>query len=85
MSELGQVTFSFKTELVITDEFRDKLMPNTTYQLLPEHLDAILRIDVVSADDEETLEDDHLTWRVSNITSKDLTLQVEFKEPSKVS
>ena len=30
ISELGQVTFSFKPELVITDEFRDKLMPNTT-------------------------------------------------------
>ena len=52
ISELGQVTFIFETELVITDEFRDKLMPNTTYQLLPEQLDAILKIDVVSADDE---------------------------------
>ena len=80
MSELGQLTFSFKTELVITDEFRDKLMPNTTYQL--QQLDAILKIDVVSADDEETLDDEYLTWRVSNITSKDLTLQAEFKEPS---
>ena len=52
ISELGQVTFIFETELVITDEFRDKLMPNTTYLLLPEQLDAILKIDEVSADDE---------------------------------
>ena len=82
ISELGQFTFSFKTELVITDEFRDKLMPNTTHRLLTEKLDAILNIYVVSADDEKIMEDNYMTWRVSNITSKDLTLQATFKEPS---
>ena len=50
MSELGDITFLFQTPMVITDEFRNKLMPNTTESADFELLKAILRIDVVSAD-----------------------------------
>ena len=85
MSELGDMTFLFQTPMVITDEFRDKLMPNSTNHQLNEQLDAILRINVVSADNEETLEDDFLAWNVTSVTSDDLTLKVVFKESIDVS
>ena len=79
------MTFLFVTKMVITDEFKNKLMPNTTEEAESEQLDVILRIDVVSADEEVILEDDYMTWRVYSLTSTDLTLKVEFKEPSEVS
>ena len=85
MSEVGDVTFLFETKMLITDEFRNKLMPNTTEGADPELLKAILRIDVMSGDNGETLGDDYMTWKVTNITSKYLTLQVKFKEPNVVS
>ena len=73
--------------MVITDEFKTRLMPNKTEGAddIAKQLEAILRIDVVSADEEETFDESHMTWRVSNVTNSDLTVQVEFKDPSKVS
>ena len=63
------------------------MIPNATKgAAVNDQIDAILRIDVVSADDEETLRnDDYMTWRVANITSKDMIVRVKFKEPTMVS
>ena len=87
ISETGFVKFRFSNKMVITDEFKTRLMPNKTEgaEDIAAQLEAILRIDLVSADKEETFEKSHMTWRVSNVTNSDLTIQVEFKDPSKVS